>query len=483
MKNQDFSNIEEQIKDAVQDALESMDFGSLNQKISGSIGNALDEVRKQVKNAGQQVDSAMKSSRDKVVDMPKREEKHQYGPQPSKTIKKDKSQYGGTIQRSKPEPPSYSAQRSRAQSPSYSGQRSRTASPPEDKKYASKIRPKGNIAAVLYTVFGCIGAGITGIGLAVTAAAMMAWGSSGVVQMTAMIFLLPLFAVFCTMCGYGAVLRSRLKRLKRYMKILNGKTYCSIRELAEFSAKSEKYVKKDLQKMIQLGLIPEGHLDRQGACLMLDDQTYAQYMETQKAMDQRIAEEKIQNAKLEKAAKSENASKGKNADKAGSTLKDAAAGKSNMPFADNAELEAMIDEGHAYIRKLRKINDAIPGEVISAKLSRLETITGKIFDTVGKQPQQMPQMQKFMDYYLPTTLKLLTAYQEFDSVDSQGDNITSAKDEIEKTLDTINLAFEKLLDDLYQDAVFDVTTDASVLQTMLAREGLTESDFKEELKL
>ena len=70
----------------------------------------------------------------------------------------------------------------------------------------------------------------------------------------------------------------------------------------------------------------------------------------------------------------------------------------------------------------------------------------------------------------------MESYAEFDSVQIQGENITSAKQEIEETLDTINKAFEKLLDDLYQDAAFDASTDAQVLQTLLAQEGLTDND-------
>ena len=84
-----------------------------------------------------------------------------------------------------------------------------------------------------------------------------------------------------------------------------------------------------------------------------------------------------------------------------------------------------------------------------------------------------------MDYYLPTTLKLVQTYADFDEVQIQGDNILTAKQEIEKTLDTINQAFEKLLDDLFMDAAFDITTDAQVLQTLLAQEGLAEdNNFK-----
>lgn len=425
MKNRDFSNIEEQIKDAVQGAIDSMDFGKLNQEISGTVGKAFDEVKKQFNYTEKPPEPARKPE---PAQKPKAYDK-------AKAYKKPKPYV---------EP----------------GTKAEQSSGIND--FPTKIKSKGRVAAILYTVFGSIGAVITGIVLMVTGAAMFAWGSLGPFQITVLTLLFALLAIFCTMCGYGEVLGSRLKRLKRYMKIIDGKSYFSIKELAGYSGKSEKYIRKDLQKMIQLGLMPEGHLDPQGTCLMLDDQTYGQYLQTQKAMEQRLRAEKDEKAvKTAKAAQTSGTSK---------------------VDSGNPELDAMMEEGRIYIRKLREVNDAIPGEVISAKLTRLETITGKIFDTVKKRPQQMSQMQKFMDYYLPTTLKLVTAYQEFDGVDVQGENITSAKGEIEKTLDTINLAFEKLLDDLYQDTVFDVTTDASVLQTMLAKEGLTESDFKEERK-
>ena len=108
----------------------------------------------------------------------------------------------------------------------------------------------------------------------------------------------------------------------------------------------------------------------------------------------------------------------------------------------------------------------------------------EIFDALKAQPDKKPQMRKFMDYYLPTTLKLVQTYADFEGVQIQGENITGAKQEIEKTLDTINAAFEKLLDDLFQDAAFDATTDAQVLQTILAQEGLAEDEkFKQAGKL
>lgn len=143
------------------------------------------------------------------------------------------------------------------------------------------------------------------------------------------------------------------------------------------------------------------------------------------------------------------------------------------------ELDTMIAEGESCIKRLRQMNENIPGEEISLKLFRLEGLLKDIFERLKEHPEQKGQMHKFMDYYLPMTLKLVGAYEEFDSLSVQGDDIVEAKHEIERTLDTINDAFSELLNRLFKDAAFDAATDAQVLQTMLAKEGLTnEQVFK-----
>jgi 5-bromo-4-chloroindolyl phosphate hydrolysis protein len=118
------------------------------------------------------------------------------------------------------------------------------------------------------------------------------------------------------------------------------------------------------------------------------------------------------------------------------------------------------------------MNENIPGEVISNKLYELEHVLKEIFNRVREHPEQVPKMKKFMDYYLPTTLKLVEAYEEFDSVPNPNDEILQAKSELEKTLDTINASFTELLNQMYQTSVLDATTDAKVLQTMLLKDGL-----------
>ena len=107
-------------------------------------------------------------------------------------------------------------------------------------------------------------------------------------------------------------------------------------------------------------------------------------------------------------------------------------------------------EGEAWIMKIRRANDVLPGAEISRKLDQLESVTRKIFSTVEKKPEKLSEIRRFMNYYLPTTVKLVTAYQEFEAQPVQGANIQTTKQEILDILDTVNNAFAALLDSLYE---------------------------------
>ena len=114
---------------------------------------------------------------------------------------------------------------------------------------------------------------------------------------------------------------------------------------------------------------------------------------------------------------------------------------------------------------------------MSKKLDRLELLITRIFHEARKDPDMVSDLKKMMSYYLPTTKKLLDAYCELDSQPVKGQNIESTKKEIEDTLDTLNTAFGNLLDSLFQETAWDISSDISVLETMLAQEGLTGHRF------
>lgn len=315
-----------------------------------------------------------------------------------------------------------------------------------------KTRRIGNVAGVLYKVFGGIGMGFSGM---ILLAALLAW------EVPAMMVCSMFMLFFFGMIQLGSSKHHRLKRADRYIQLCGSKMYGEISSLASGIQRSKGWVLRDLRRMLQLGIFPTGHLDEQGTTFMLNDVIYKQYRDAEAARKSREREALPMQEERPMTP--------------GELVE-------REQQARAQELNQMIAEGMECIRKLRDMNDAIEGEVISAKLYKLEDLLKEIFDKVREYPDQMSQMHKLMDYYLPTTLKLVEAYREFDDVSVPGEDILSAKTQIEKTLDTINAAFSELLNNLFRNRVFDVTTDAQVLETMLVQEGLAKESISKELE-
>ena len=257
--------------------------------------------------------------------------------------------------------------------------------------------------------------------------------------------------------GWGIKLLKQVGRFKNYSRRIAGREYCNISEIGSNSGKSIKFVTKDLERMISKGWFRQGHMDGEKKCLILSNRAYEEYLQIETRRQQSKAEEPVK-----KEEKTQENTKEKEA--------------KNEKLAP--EVQKIIDQGDAFIRKIHECNEAIPGEEISAKISRMEMLVDRIFDRVEENPQSVSDIRKLMEYYLPTTIKLLEAYEQLDRQPVDGENIQTAKREIEATLDTLNTAFEKLLDDLFQDTMWDVSSDISVLNTMLAQEGLKEDGMK-----
>ena len=299
---------------------------------------------------------------------------------------------------------------------------------------------------ILLIVFGGIISGSMAIGL-LTVQILQAVMGHGGIGSTVVTLIGTLAGV--GMIGSGCTGLGRLKRFQKYKKTLGHKTYCSFEDLAKTVGRSIKSVKKDIHYMIAKSWFLEGRTDTKETCLITSNETYRQYEETQKALEQRSAEEAQKRMQ-----------------------------ESEKQSRINPQVQEVLDKGEAYIKKIHASNDAIPGEEISAKIAKMEQIVEQIFQRAEEHPEIIPDLKKMMDYYLPMTVKLLDAYEDMDRQSIQGETIRASKKEIEDTLDTLNEAFAKLLDSVFQDTAWDVSSDISVLHTMLAQEGLTENDFE-----
>lgn len=142
------------------------------------------------------------------------------------------------------------------------------------------------------------------------------------------------------------------------------------------------------------------------------------------------------------------------------------------------ELQSVIYQGKRAIADIRRLNDEIPDERISAQIDLIERLTAQIFDCVRKNPKKLSQIRQFLNYYLPTTIKLMEQYVTLQNQSLKTENITEGMQKIEELLDKVIIAFQRQLDALFEADVVDITADIRVMEQMMVSEGLTnKKDF------
>ena len=245
---------------------------------------------------------------------------------------------------------------------------------------------------------------------------------------------------------------------RNYRKVLNlsdSKSFAKIEDLMLETGESKKKTLKRLRKMISKMWFKEGHIDKNETTFISTNETYALYQKAQLGFEERQRIEDELGKFKEENTKS---------------------------VANNTEVQETLNQGRKYLAQISHLNDRIPGVEVSNKIFKIEDLTGRILKRVEEHPSSAEDIKQLMKYYLPMTIKLLTAYAEMDEQQVKVENIDKSKHEIENVLDSLNDAFSKLLDDLYKDTAWDISSDVSVLNAMLKREGLKGNDFDTAVK-
>lgn len=221
----------------------------------------------------------------------------------------------------------------------------------------------------------------------------------------------------------GLFRRKKVKMFRKYLMLIGMRKSVSISTLAKATRRSHKKVCDDLQDMLDQGILPIGYLDLANDKLVL----------TTDGIEDEPDEE------------------------------------------DEEEKQEEARPDDSILAEIRAVNDSIPDPVMSAKIDRIEEITGKILDYQRKYPAKAGQLRNFLNYYLPTTLKILRAYAQLEEQGIEGENISAAKARIEGMMDKVVEGFEKQLDKLFQNDVLDISSDVAVLEKMLDNDGLGSS--------
>lgn len=249
-----------------------------------------------------------------------------------------------------------------------------------------------------------------------------------------------------------------LSRARRLFQFIRDRDYITIEEVANILLCQQGKARRIMIEILNRGILPEARFDTSGTTVLLTKDAYQEYRSIEKQRQEYLTEHK-QN-RIEQVEEEVEVDVAK-----------------DLTDEQRKDWLNVVNQGETYIKKLRDLNDEIPDEVISVRLDELERLLQEIFNRVKRKPSEANQMRRFMDYYLPTTVKLVEKYKEFGKVYAPGKEIQDAKSNVENTISTINQAFVEMLNNLYKNDIYDVTTDASVIKTMLAKEGLV-NDFK-----
>lgn len=299
--------------------------------------------------------------------------------------------------------------------------------------------------------------GHTAAGVAMIVAGTGALGFFGLSLLgTAVIFeapvLLGALAALCAasiaLIAFGIGKISFSNSFKTYRDIIATRTYCYLDEIAQRTSSSPASVRKKVKRMIGCGLLRQAALDDGETFLIMSSQAYGEY---QAARAEATAREHDRQAARERAQRIE---------------------QSLEPSTRD-----ILARGEQFVVQIRASNEQIDDALVTEKLDRIERVVRNILEHAAEHPDSAPQLDRMMDYYLPTTVKLLDAYRKLDDAAVETASVANSKREITATLDMLCEAFEKLLDSLFRDVTWDVSTDISVLKTVLAQDGLTKSAF------
>ena len=394
-------NIGDQVRDAIQDAIDSQDFSNLKDVVGYSIDTAADAVSQGLRQAAQAAQEGIAQQNVTRAFAVKQEQERIRREQELAAIK---ARFEGV----------------------------------SGKKAGGYIMAiAGGLLAFAFLILSLIFVPI-------------AIATSSMVSMVALALPVALMAIGAGLLLSGVRRISFLQRFRAYQGVLASRQVCSVDELAAQTSRSKRSVLKDVRKMIDKGLFRQGHLDDAETQLIVTDAAYENY---RIQFDQ--AKERERQQRLAQSASSHEQS----------------------TEAPNGEVRAILQKGESFVTQIRESNEAIEGEEISAKIDQIESVVRSIFRRAEEHPEVIPELDRLMDYYLPTTVKLLDAYEDLDRQPIQSETMVKSKAEIEATLDTLNVAFAKLLDSIFADVAWDVSTDVTVLHTVLAQEGLVEDPF------
>lgn len=294
------------------------------------------------------------------------------------------------------------------------------------------------------------GAAVSFVFAAIFAVAVIGLGIARIfVNLGRVMLLMPIFALMAAALTYVGVKTYRqskkIKTVQGFLTVLGEREGCTVAALSAGTGTSEREVLKLLDEGMQKGYLAGLYLSADGKRVLVGSEAYEN--------------DAAQNPVSAQSARTGTQSTG-------------------ASTSGNPEVDALLRQGREFVEELAALAGKINDPEILGELGDICNISQQIFTQVAAAPEKAPQIRKFMTYYLPTTIKLVSTYTEVDETGVNGENASAIKANIKNVLGTMRTSFTSLLDGLFMEEALDISTDITVLKTLLAEEGLVDEGFQ-----
>ncbi len=424
-RDQGQMNLAEQISEAVKEAVESMDFSGLNERIRTTVKDTVDTVRE---------------AKDSVLDF------GGYAKKRDNYQKKEKK-----------------AEKSRDADSDLSGSAKQTADAAQTKDQlpavTRPVRLPGTWSGPLKTVWGGIGTGLFGLTSLLFLPAVFHMSAAGGIFMgtaaAAEIIFLSLTGLCAFVLGSGIRTSGRVRRIRDYVKIWGDRSYIMLSELAEKTGQSVKQIRRDIRFLLNGNLLPGSRTDDGETCLLLKDDAIALYEGAEASRKEREETEARKKREEEWMAHASD---------------------------DERRMYEFSRRSEEILEEIDNHQARITSGLMQDKIDRFELSLTRIFLCVKARPDKLRKTNRLMEYYIPSVMKLMAVYEDMEKQPVQGENISGTCQEIEDSMDTINEALEVMYDELFQEDALDVSADIKVLRAMLAQDGWTKTEFSDSIR-
>lgn len=146
--------------------------------------------------------------------------------------------------------------------------------------------------------------------------------------------------------------------------------------------------------------------------------------------------------------------------------------KNKIDISNNGQnLYEILKKAKEMVAQINTISKQLENKILVENVNKICETSNKIIDTLSKNPNKLGQVNNFLNYYLPVTIKILNRYDEIENQKLNTPESEKFMKSVQEMTCKIKDAFNEQLNNLYQTEMIDTDAELKVFDAMLKSDG------------